>query len=381
MPNRLAPNNEPSRDGLFDNHSMPIVSNKFINDHGNNNYTDLPPGTHFSANINPNPNPNTELSSNYHHPFPSANSWVSGNSFTSNNAPVSALVSPGWLNHHSNNSVPSPPHNQHDYQRPGSVSAAIARLELTVHHHIDSITGLLSRLITDKHDRIMDQTIGRLENLEEIVSKGFRDLKVDLKDTRKDIGIVKGDLKDVVKSSGRVQDIYAALDGKLESLEKAVEEHSCKCQLATTEESPHMLESERQCGAVSHRRTESAHEALGQGEQRHQYQSGTSRSSNSARHSGNSNRARRSNTSNSRPCNRMSDDLDIRREYFAELGAARGPMPDLRDHPAYSGMQQTQGQTYNHDQNTMPSISNGLPYEHPSLSDGRWYQQAYGPNQ
>ena len=257
----------------------------------------------------------------------------------------------------------------------------MARLELTLHHHIDNTAGSLSRLITDKHDRIMDQTIRRLEKIEETVSKGFRNLKADLKDIRKDVGSLKGEFKDVMESSGRVQDFFRVLDGKLETLEKGVEEHSCKCQLAATKQSPCMPESGFQQEARSHRRTESAHGALGQSEHRRQYQSGASHSSNSARNSGNSNRAHRSNTLKNQPNNRVNEDMDMRREYFAELGAARGPKPDLRDHPAYLGMQQAQGQVYSHDQDAMPSILKGLPYEHPSLSDGRWYQQAYGQNQ
>lgn len=349
------------------------------NEHGNTKHTDIPPGTHINTSTSP--NPNTGSSSNYHHPFPSANSWVSGNSFTSNNGPLSALLPRSWPNHHTNNSVPSPPHNQHEYQRPGSMSAAIARLELTLHHHIDSTAESLSRLITDKHDRVMDQTIRRLENIEETVSKGFRNLKADFKDIRKDIGSLKGEFKDAMESSGRVQDLFRVVDGKLETLEKGLEEHSCKCQLAATERSPRMPESEVQQEGRSHRRTESAHGALGQSEYRRQYQSGASRSSNSARNSGNSNRAHRSNTLKNPPSNRANDEMDTRREYFAELGAARGPKPDLRDHPAYSNTQQAQGQIYSHDQNGMPSVLNGLPYEHPSLSDGRWYQQAYGQHQ
>ena len=357
---------------------MPVMHSESRNDYGNCKRTDLPPCTNFSANTDSNPNTGSSL--DYHHPLPSANSWASGNSFKANNAPLSALLPRNWPNHH-NNSVPSPPHNQHDYQRPGSMSAAMARLELTLHHHIDSTAGSLSRLITDKHDRIMDQTIRRLDNIEEVVSKGFRNIKHDLKDIKWDIASLKGELKDVVTSSERSEDIIRRLDAKLEALEKGVEEHSCKCQLAATEPSPHMSDRERQKGAASHRRTESAHGALCQGEHRQQYQSGASRSSNSARHSANSNRAHRSNTGKSQPSNGMSEEMDSRREYFAELGAARGPKPDLRDHPAFSGMQQAQGQICNHDQKGMPSILNDLPYEPPSLSNGRWYQQAYGQSQ
>ena len=379
MPNAPPPKNETGRNGPSDNRGMPVMSNEFINSHGNRDYTDFRTNSNFNANTNP--TPNTNRSSEYHHPYPSANSWVSGNSFASTNAPLSALLPPSWPNHHSSNSVPSPPHNQHDYQRPGSMSAAMARLELTLHHHIDNTGGSLSRLITDKHDRIMDQTIRRLENLEETVSKGFRNLKADFRDIRKDVGTLKGEVKEVMKNSDRDLELFRELDGKVQLLGKYVEEHSCTCQLAITEQSPSEPKSERQREVASHRRTESAHGALGQGEQRQLYRSGASYSSASARHSGNSSKTHRSNTVNSQLGNGMSSEVNTRKEYFAELGAARGPMPDLRDHPAYSGMQQDPGEICGHDQNGMPSVLNGLPYQHPSLSDGRWYQQAYGQKQ
>ena len=254
----------------------------------------------------------------------------------------------------------------------------MARLELTLHHHIDSTARSLSNLVTDKHDKVMDQTIRRLENLEETVSKGFRSLKADLKDIRKDVGDLKEESKDTLKSSDNIQDLFKGLDGKLEALEKGVIEHSCKCQLAVATRSPSEPEKERQQKVASHRRAESAHGAFEQGEQRPQYRSGASRSSNSARQSGKSEKVHRSNTVNSQINIRTNLETDTRREYFAELGAARGPMPDLRDHPAYSGIQQGQDETYGHDENGIPSILNGLPFKHPSLSDGGWYQQAYG---
>ena len=379
MPNVLRQNNETDRSDPSDSRGIPTMPRDFMKGHDDSKYTDFRSRAIFNPDTNP--NPSTDRSSEYHHPFSSADSWISGNSFTTTNAPLSALLPSSWPSHHISNSVPSPPHNQHDYQRPGSVSAAMARLELTLHHHIDSTAGSLSRLITDKHDKIMDQTIRRLENLEDTVNRGFRNLKADFKDLRKDISSLKEECKDVVKSNDRVQDLFKGLDGKLEALEKGVKEHICECQFPVAERGLSEPESERQQKPARHRRTESAHGVLGQGEQHQQYRSGGSRSSASARHSGNSSRVHRSNTASSQTSNRVSDRTDTRREYFAELGAPRGPMPDLRDHPAYSGMQQGQGQIYGRDENGMPSVLNGLPFEQPSLSDGRWYQQAYGQNQ
>lgn len=257
----------------------------------------------------------------------------------------------------------------------------MARLELTLHHHIDNATGSLSKLITDKHDKLMDQTIRRLEDLEETVSRGFRSFKADLKDIRKDDSGLKGEFKDGVESSDKVEELIKGMDRKLEALENGIKEHGCKCRAAVTKRSPSEPDGRHQREATSHRRTESANGAVSQGEQRQQYRSGASRSSTSARHSGNSHRVHRSNTVSSKLDDRTNEDMEKRREYYAELGAARGPMPDLRDHPAYSGIQKGQSQTYGQDQNGMPSVYDVLPYEQPSLSDGHWYQQAYGQNQ
>ena len=379
MPGGPPPSNETGRKGPSDHRGTPIIPKEFIDYEGQSNYT----GFHSDENFNTSKNadPNTIRSSEYLYPFPSANSWVSGNSFTTTNAPLSAVLPPSWPHHQNSNCVPSPPHTQHDYERPGSISSAMARLELTLHHHIESSAGSLSRLITDKHDRIMDQAIRRLESLEDTVSKGFRNLKIDFKDMKKDIFVLREDFKDIGKSSDRVEELFERMDGKLEALKKGVEEHSCRCQLIVADRSPTGLESERQQQAASHRRSESSHDALDRGEQRQQHRSGASRSSTSACQSGNSDRAHRSNPVDGQLGNRISNEIDTRREYFAELGATRGPVPDLKDHPAYSGMQQGEVQMYGpYDENGIPSALKGLPYKHPSLSDGRWYQQAYGQN-
>ena len=380
MPDRPPPSNETGRKGPSDHRGTPVAPKDFIDYDSPSGYT----GFHSDGNLNTSKNaePNKIRSSEYLYPFPSANSWVSGNSFTTTNAPLSAVLPPRWPHHQNSNCVPSPPHTQHDYERPGSISGAMARLELTLHHHIESSAGSLSRLITDKHDRIMDQAIRRLESLEDTVSKGFRNLKVDFIDVKKDICSLREDFMHVGQSRDRVEELFERIDGKLEALEKGVEEHSCRCQLVVADRSPTGPESERRQQAASHRRSESAHGALDRSEQRQQHRSGTSRSSTSARQSGNSDRAHRSNPVDGQLGNRVSNDMDTRREYFAELGAARGPVPDLRNHPAYSGMQQGEVQIHGrHDENGIPSALKGLPYKHPSLSDGRWYQQAYGQNQ
>ena len=321
------------------------------------------------------PNPNFNRLPEYQHPFPSANSWASesrGNSLTSTNLPLSALSPPRWHHHHSINSVPSPPQNQYDFQRSGSVPAALAQIELTIHHHLDTAFGSLSRLITDKHDRMMDRTIRRLENLEDTVSKGLKAIKGEVQDIRKDVGNLRGDLKDAVSGNNGTTGLIKGLEEKLQVLDKHIEEHARKYEYNSREQSASEPDFDRHQRASSHRRTESAHGAFGQGEQRQKYGSGASRSSNSARQSGTSSRGHRSNTISSQPGSGMSDERSVRRECFAELGAARGAVPDLRNHPAYAGTPQGQGQ------NGVPAPPNGLPFRNPSLGVGEWYQKAYG---
>ena len=268
------------------------------------------------------------------------------------------------------------------------MSAALGRLDLTLHHHIDTTFGSLSRLIIEKHDRIMDQMIRRIENMEDALDRGIKELKSEAVDLRKQIHHVQGDVRDIKKKSDRNVESIKGFDAKLEGLEKNIEEHACKCQHSTMEHSPSEPDSERHhyhrsesASQTSHRRTESAHATVGQGETQQGYRSGASRTSNGARVSRSGSKRNRSNTINSQPAaSRTSDERGNRREYFTELGAARGPVPDLRDHPAFAESQQVQPQVYGyeHPQNHSSTILDGLPYQNPSLSDGKWYQQAYG---
>lgn len=358
--------------------------------HGDSAY--VHPYINLNANMNHSSRYGLNRVSNYRDPLPSANSWASnnsnGNSFAPPSAPLSALLPPRWPHGENVNSVPSPPLSQHDFQRAGSISASLAQLDLTLHHHIDSTFGTLSRMMTDKHDRIMDQTIRRLENLEDTLSTVFRDLKSEFGDLKKHLSELQMGTDDVMKRGKGTVETITAVHDRLIALEKHVEDLACKCQHSSTEQNTSEPESGRHrrsktTSNASHRRTESAHPFIGQTESRQHYQTGVSRTSSNARASGASSRRNRSNTVNSQqqPTSRMSDERSNRREHFAELGAARGPVPDLRDHPAFADRQHVQQQAFGYGglhQDGMPMVLNGLPYENPSLSDGRWYQQAYG---
>ncbi|KAL2047027.1 hypothetical protein N7G274_001045 [Stereocaulon virgatum] len=324
-------------------------------------------------------NPSSNRLPKYQHSFTSANSWASesrGDSLTTTNPPLSALLPPRWPHHDSMNSVPSPPQNQYDFQRSGSVPAALAQIELTVHHHLDTAFMSLSRLITDKHDRMVDQTIRRLEDLEDATSKGLRAINGEVQGMKKDVGNLRGDLKDAISGNDGAKELIKGLEDKLQALDKHIEEHARNYEHSPREQSASEPDFDRHPRASSHRRAESANGAFGQEEQRQKYGSGVSHSSNSARQSGTSSRCHRSNTISSQICNAVSDERSARREYFAELGAARGAVPDIRNHPAYAGI--SQGQGIDNGQIAVTATPNGPSLRNPSLGVGEWYQRAYG---
>ena len=210
------------------------------------------------------------------------------------------------------------------------------------------------------------------------MSKGLRVVKGEIKDVRKDFGKVQGRLVDGSKSSDQIIGLVRRLEGKLDAFQALVEEHASEVKHTLVEQSTINWELDRQQQLTSHRRTESAHGALGQGEQRQQYQSGASGSSNSARQSETSSRRNRSNTTGSQSAGRMSDERSARRDMYAEPGLPRGVAPDLRDHPAFARTDKDQNQALHHSQTGLPNSLDSLPFDTPSLSDGRWYQQAYG---
>ena len=256
---------------------------------------------------------------------------------------------------------------------------------------MDSSFGSLSRLVSDKHDRMMDQTIRRLDKLEELLTKGLGSLKGEVREIRRAIDNVQGDVKDTrgelraahvdVKDIRVVRDVLVEftemVNGKLEGLEKIMEEHAIKHEYSNAEQSVGNSETDHRyrsegTSQSSQRRTESAHPTFGQGEIRQQERSQVN---------ANGGRRNRSYTANSqRPSSTVSDERSNRRGYYIEMEAARGPAPDLRDHPAYAGSQRAQGEGlgHGHGPNAMSDVLSRLPFKVPSLTDGKWYEKAYG---
>ena len=222
----------------------------------------------------------------------------------------------------------------------------------------------------------MDQVLRRLEDLENIVGKGFKTSRNDVKDFKDDFKTLRDDLKNIIYDDERVTGMIERLESKLHSLNSSIGERICRCQVPTAGCSIIDHEGDR-LHQTSHRRTESAHGALGQSEKRKPHARGASRPTNATRLSltnSNGNRSR-TNTLSGQPTDRLSE--EHRREYFAELGLMKGLEPDLREHPAYAGMHQDDARDH---APTQKGVQNLSPFEgtSPSLSDGRWYQQAYG---
>ena len=311
-------------------------------------------------------------------PTGSANSWAQECSYTSGSGPVSALLPQRWPHHL--NSVPSPPNSQRDYDRPGSLAAGLSQLDMTIHHHIDTAFGHLSRLITDKHDRVLDQVLRRLDNMDDGTGRTFKNVKSEIRGLNHEVTKVKSAINSFSNGNEGIKELLHGLERQMGSLEKEVGENQRVCQQIATEQTHFESESERQSRNLAHRRTESAHGALGTSQDRHLERNGGSRAASKMRTSKASSKSNRSNTVTSQPTNGLNEDRGSRREYLADVGAGRGPVPDIRDHPAYAGIPQSATQMY--DQNGVPVglAYAGVPYGTQQFGDGGWYHQAYGSN-
>ena len=328
--------------------------------------------------------------------LPSATSWetdLRGNSYSNSNKPLSATVPHLFTNQSTiqTNFVPPPPRSHPEFQpSTGPMPAGLAQLEFALHHHIDTCFGSLSRLVTDKHDKIADQMIRRMENLEETVEQWMKNFKAELGNVKKDVGTLKKEGKETGRQHEGSMQLLKTIEEKLGTLEKKFEEGACKCQFALptektrreSEASSHRKSGNTVGSGVERRGSEGPHAAaISQRQQQHR--NGTSNSSAGVRHSGTSGRARRSNTESGSAAGGVTNDMIARRDYFTEMGATLGPEPDLREHPAFSGVQQGHGQAYGQDRNAVPvpmraGLLDRSPYAVPSFGDGAWYREAYG---
>ena len=330
----------------------------------------------------------------------SNNSWSSMNGMH-----FQAAVPPLFSNGQANNAVPPPPPTFRDFiPGPGPVSAELNRVELNIHHHIDSCFGSLSRLVTDKIDQSLDQVIRHLEDSEQkndkqfkIVKNGIKELQENVHQLHQEIGEVKGaeerrsnSLEGTETKLNNIMTDVGQIDERMEKLQVGVTklqnlpggdekglvgmENKLREVVVKVDRLVEHMTSEIRSSGVSSRRAQSAtHPSPTSYGQRQQYHSGASSSSAGARNSNASNRGRRSNNG-AGGASGAADGRNARREYYAEMAHGMGEAPDIRQHPAYQ-------HTYDANGHPVSMASEGSMYQAPgflSRDTAAWYQQAYG---
>ncbi|KAL8701957.1 MAG: hypothetical protein Q9224_000256 [Gallowayella concinna] len=305
--------------------------------------------------------------SGYTHSLRSQNSWApsgSGNSFAHRSTASSAAeTTPRFPAHVRNNSVPPPPMSFSGFQpSAGSLPPGLMQMELNLHHHLETCFGSLMRLTTDNADRMMDKIVRRAEESQECIEKGLKALRSEMKEIRKEVSSVNKEVADASQADDRLKDIIGSLGKRLSELDERVGEIGSQVQRTAVEAS----ESEREEISTysrgtgsSRRRSRSTHaSASSRQEYRQPYTSGTTSGSASTQHSVTSSRGRHSNGTSSGAAARRSDERSGRK-------SVSGSVPDIRDHPAYRGVAESQG----------PSSP---IYQAPNYG-AIWYQQAHGP--
>lgn len=353
-----------------------------------------------------------------HHVYPGSHAsvntvgtWVSdlrnsrNNSFAASPDPRMSTAMPPPLFTGGNNYVPPP--SQHPDFQPSMAPPppALAHLEMTLHHHIDSAFGSLMRTVNDKHERSMDEMNRKFEAMEE---KFERDLKHQVADklvtVRKDIKTLTQTVDGVATTVNETKDSVKGVDDAMKKLDKTVEETHCKCEHhlpSGNATGRNYIGYERGAGAsergpeirgmeTTHHPYNHQHQQLQHHHQQHPANPTISRPPTAGRHSANSNptqtTTRRSNTFSASDDNtgRPSGERSGRRAYFAEMGRPIGPEPDLRAHPAFAGGAAgmgvpSQDQVWPHVYGREESAGDGqVLYQVPAFSGGAWYQQAYG---
>lgn len=296
----------------------------------------------------------------------SGNSWATNSqprSLASHSNPGSALLPVNWPNQPGTNAVPSPPPSQLDYPRPSPVSASLAHLDMTLHHHIDTVFGALSRLTTDKHDRVLDGVLTRLDNLEDVMRKGFKDLRSEIKQVKGDVSRIKSHKDGQEQNQDAIYAHLERINDKLGSLEISGEG-----QFRQQIQRPEVRTHNQAEGNGSNQQPERQEERGPSTE--HRGPRGQSRPPVSTRTAGN--RSQRSYTSVSQPDFGHGDELTARKAFLAELNGSRG-MPEGRDHQSVGGLQDS-----SQSESEPSKLSEGSSGDSARFANGAWYHLAYG---
>lgn len=263
-----------------------------------------------------------------------------GNSFVSSNmAPIMSNPHP----------VPPPPSSYPGFQPSVQIPAAMEQMERNLHHHMDQCFASLTRLVTDKSDRITDQMVKEIESSDGKMDKAVKGVKGELREVKGEIRETKKEFASQHKETNEAMDSIREQVGKVDL---AVKETGSKMdaldkKLDEVKEGDEENDSEREMRArpryaSTRRRTESAHRTLGHNERRPRRPSPSLsptglRQDGQGGQTGGSSRGRQVTAENGTGTGAMRR-LSARarnRNYFARLGEMRGPPPDLSEHPAY----------------------------------------------
>ena len=272
------------------------------------------------------------------------------------------------------------------------------RIERGLHYHLDQSFASLSRLITDKSDKVVDQVLRHLDHSDDKMERATKVIKGEIREFKKDAITRHREIKEGLKAvDGIPQQLTTVLDTlkelgikidalpqqlstvldtlkelgiKIDALEKKMDEES-----DSGSEREMVV---RQPDESMRRRTESAHATLAHNEHRRRRPSHTS---NGLRQGRQVSRGRQNSMDDEGGSGaRRHGGRRIHGPHYTHVGVAlRGEPPDIRQHPAY---RQEQGQPPEHSQGASRAAVEfpvrSTSYQASSLQNGGWYHQAYG---
>ena len=308
-----------------------------------------------------------------------ANSWANSTSNDSSMAsrgdPLSALLPPYWP-HHTTNSVPSPPQSQQDYQRQGDLAASLSQLDLTIHHHLDSAFGSLARLIADKHDRLLDHVLRRLDDVDDRLEKAFKGTRGEIRDVSNELACVKGALNNFNQNHEDVKEAMQGIEAKIGALRIFHDQNMGDPRLSVSVPTGGNNADE---GQPQQPRTDTDDGAVGADKKGSPFKRRHSRKTSKARSNKTSQQSQPPQAKGSQPANAINEAVAAAQAYPPAFGVHRGPAPDIRGHPAYSGPFTAAPQMYEQHGVPIAKFAERPSYPSQRIDSGNWYQKAYGP--
>lgn len=288
-----------------------------------------------------------------------------GNSFTSPSLHPSLIVAPLFASQDRINAVPPPPASSHpDYRPMRPTPADLAQLELNLHHHIDSGFSSLTKLLSDKTDRMLDQLIRQLENLENKVEKDIKNMESQVTELKAEHANLSQENKAILKEVVMMKDSVRGLDLKLELISGGIEEIRSRDHYRQSTPSGSESQDPDLAQTVARRSQEPiAHESQGSD------QAGQAQIS---FHGSQGNRSGLVSAGRSVMSNQS---------VLAQTEGTNRQPPDLKDHPAFASAQSGHSLTFNGIaiEESGSVVKGMLPlFQTPSFRDGGWYKQAYG---